>query len=37
MKRIHLSPHAFHGDWNYTIQTHNCKPQRIICFVTKPY
>ena len=20
MERIHLSPHAFHGDWNYTIR-----------------
>ena len=20
MERIHLSPHEFHGDWNYTIR-----------------
>ena len=25
MERIHLSPHAFHGDWNYPI----CRPLRV--------
>ena len=25
MKRVRLKPHAFHGEWNYTIEPGNSK------------